>query len=199
MNTIVRTVLILTFASTICLLFGLILFALWRERNSSPAERLEYSKLYLEAFKVITISFFVALLGILIPASLREARYRFQKMKESRIAYSKAKTGVAYLPLQLCSLGFIEAAALIQQVHFEKHQAELYEQDLKKYVKHLGVDPQQWGAAHYDRLSAYRTVLEDHVSDWDSSTSSERIQLLLESRARDQEQKNKLPQKDIIG
>lgn len=206
MTTIARIFLILAVAATIGLLFGLVLFAKWRERDALPSEKLEYSKLYFEAFKVITISFFVALTGILVPAHLREARYRFQVKKESRAAYSKAKTGVAYLPLQLSSLPFTEAANLIQQLHFEKHQAELYKDDLQGYVEHLGISGRQWGQIYmYDRLVAYRTVLEDHVADWDLLTHKERMEFLLEARAHDQEQKRdqmkkrELPRADIIG
>jgi hypothetical protein len=198
MTTTARTVLGWTFAATISLLLGLGLFAIWNGRGASSVEGLEYSKLYLETFKVIVVSFFVALIGILVPARLREVRYNFQRMKESRVAYSEAKTGVAYLPIQLCSLNFAEAAALAQRVHFHKHQAELYHDELKAYAQHLGVSPEEWGKKLYDRLKVFRSVLEDHVADWDSLPRNERIKVLLEARSQDHKAQELTKTGDII-
>ena len=198
MRTTVRTVLIFVSVAAIFLLACLVLFGYWSYRGASAAERVEDFKLCLEAFKVIVVSFFVSLIGILIPARVREVRYIFQRMKESRIAYSEAKTGVAYLPIQLCSLNFSDSATLIQQVHFQKHQAELYE-DLDKHAKHLGVTGRIWADKHFQRLVAFRMVLEDHTADWDALTRNERIKYLLDARRLDQQEQEQTQGGDIIG
>ena len=96
-------------------------------------ERLPFYKLYLDALKAILISGLVALASVLIPAIISQANADFKKLKESRIAYSSAKTGIDYLPLRLSSLNLSEATAHIQQVHVYKHQAELYE-ELKDHL-----------------------------------------------------------------
>jgi hypothetical protein len=198
MRTTVRTVLIFVSVAAIFLLACLVLFGYWSYRGASAAERVEDFKLCLEAFKVIVVSFFVSLIGILIPARVREVRYIFQRMKESRIAYSEAKTGVAYLPIQLCSLNFSDSATLIQRVHFQKHQAELYE-DLDKHAKHLGVTGRIWADKHFQRLVAFRTVLEDHTADWDALTRNERIKYLLDARRLDRQKQERTRGGDIIG
>jgi hypothetical protein len=196
MSTPARTALGWTSAATACMLLVLGLFALCNEKVT-PTEALGYAKLYLQAFNVIVVSFFVALMGILIPARLREVRYDFQRMKESRVAYSEAKTGVAYLPIQLCTLEFSEAAALAQRVHFQKHQAELYD-ELEKYAQNAGVTRKQWGDKLYDRLAVFRKVLEDHAATWDALTRNERIKLLLEARSQDHRKQEDTPEGDII-
>lgn len=72
MNNSVRNTLGITFASTLGFLLLLWEFVQWRESQIMlSADRVEYSKLYVEAFNVIVVSFFVGLLGILIPARLR--------------------------------------------------------------------------------------------------------------------------------
>ena len=123
------------------------------------AERLPFYKLYLDALKAILISGLVALASVLIPAIISQANADFRKLKESRTAYSDAKTGIDYLPLRLSSLSLTEAVAHIQQVHVYKHQAELYE-ELKDHLsrRHVPEGPEHWGDAMYDKLFALRQV-----------------------------------------
>jgi hypothetical protein len=176
-----RVALRYTIYATVCFLFGLVVFACWREIQTPPSDRLAYSQLYLEAFKVIVVSFFVALLAILLPARIREVHDNFEKLRESRVAYSMAKTGVAYLPIRLCALKFNEATAFIQEVHFHKHQAELYK-ELEQHVKHLDVTPEQWSEELFARLAAYRCVLEKQAHRWDSMNPGRRLEFLVKSR-----------------
>ena len=144
------------------------------------AERLPFYKLYLDALKAILISGLVALASVLIPAIISQANADFRKLKESRTAYSNAKTGVDYLPLRLSSLSLPEAAAHIQQMHVYKHHAELYE-ELKDHLKrrHIPGGPEQWGDAMYDKLFAVRQVLEAHSGEWDALKPDARLKLLL--------------------
>jgi hypothetical protein len=143
-------------------------------------ERLPFYKLYLDALKAILISGLVALASVLIPAIISQANADFRKLKESRSAYSNAKTGVDYLPLRLSSLSLVEAAAHIQQVHVYKHQAELYE-ELKDHLKrrHIPGGPEHWGDAMYNKLFALRKVLEAHSGEWDALKPDARLKLLL--------------------
>ena len=85
-------------------------------------------KVYADIFKTIVAGVVVALLAVLIPTLVGEARFAFERMKDSRVAYSNAKTGIDYLKLRLSTLNLHDAAALVQHVHFQKHLAELYDE-----------------------------------------------------------------------
>src|ERR1700733_12102147 len=78
--------------------------------------------------------------------SLCRDRYSFERLRDSRTAYSEAKTGIDYLPLRLCTLDLKAAAAFVQRAHVRKHEAELYP-ELKLHLKKRGIDktPEQWG------------------------------------------------------
>jgi len=179
----VRTTLGITFGVTLGFLVLLWVFVQWRESQFTlAANRLDYAKLYVQGFNVIVVSFFVGLLGILIPARLSEVQNNFERLKESRVAYSEAKTGVAYLPLRLCSLTFAEAGAFIQQVHFHKHQAQLY-QELNQHVRHQWPSPSAWADEMYTYLEGFRRILEKHAADWDVLERGDRMRLLLDARS----------------
>jgi len=145
-------------------------------------ERLQFYKLYLDALKAILVSGLVALASVLIPAIISQANADFRKLKESRIAYSNAKTGIDYLPLRLSSLNLPEATAHIQQVHVYKHQAELYEQ-LKDHLarRQIPGGPEKWGQHMYDKLFALREVIEAHAREWDAVKPDARLKLLLKA------------------
>jgi hypothetical protein len=170
-----------TVVATVVLLYALYHFAISREGAIPPADTLKYSQLYLDAFKVIIVSFFVAMLGILIPVLSREAKESFERLKESRVAYSEAKTGVTYLPIRLCTMSFADASVLIQRVHFQKHQAELYG-ELDQHVKRVGTTRDIWTDQLYERLIGYLTVLESHAEDWDGMKPHQRLEKLLKRR-----------------
>src|SRR5213078_30303 len=123
----------------------------------------------------------VALVGALVPQVLAQAQAEFEKRKDSRTAYSKAKTGIDYLPLRLSTLGLLKAAALIQRVHVYKHEAELYEELLERWLRRRDDNRTsvQWGSDMYDTLFAIRELLEQHALDWDSLTPDQRLKLLL--------------------
>jgi len=172
-----------TIFASLALVVILMLFVRWCEENTSP----EFAKLYLDAFKIVVVGGGVALLGILIPAVFAEARYAFEKLKESRVAYSKAKTGVDYLPIELCTKSLNEAAAHVKKIHVWKHQAELYEElagHLKDKPKYGEMPPEKrrsaWGNDKYDQLYAIRGLLEKHAHEWDRLEPHVRLKLLLE-------------------
>jgi hypothetical protein len=172
-----------TFWTILGLLAVVIILMFLFEANPSTLgrpDRLEYYKFYLDAFKVILISGLVALVAALVPQILAQARADFDKRKESRIAYSNAKTGIDYLPLRLSALKLSEASALIQQTHVYKHQAELYEELLERWLRRRNDQRSslQWGDDMYDKLFAIRQVLERHGAEWDSLSPSQRLELL---------------------
>ena len=125
---------------------------------------------YVDLAKAVLVGFGAALLGILTSRQFfAEARYSFERLRDSRSAYSEAKTGIDYLPLRLCSLDLKAAAAFVQRAHVRKHEAELYP-ELKFHLKKRGIDktPEQWGDGIYSQLFDVRELLEAHAGDWDS-------------------------------
>jgi hypothetical protein len=144
-------------------------------------ERIQYYKLYVDLAKAVLVGFGAALLGILIPAVFAEARYSFERLRDSRTAYSEAKTGIDYLPLRLCTLDLKAAAAFVQRAHVRKHEAELYP-ELKFHLKKRGIDktPEQWGDGIYSQLFDVRELLEAHAGEWDSLRPVARLALLRE-------------------
>jgi hypothetical protein len=92
-------------------------FWLWQ---SSPGyglriatTNIEQQRLYIDTYKAIGIGFLVALLGTIIPNLILESRDNFERAKESRIAYSQAKTAAIYLPGTLAVLEYGEAMAAL--------------------------------------------------------------------------------------
>jgi len=144
-------------------------------------DRIQYYKLYVDLAKAVLVGFGAALLGILIPAVFAEARYSFERLRDSRTAYSEAKTGIDYLPLRLCTLDLKAAAAFVQRAHVRKHEAELYT-ELKFHLKKRGINktPEQWGDGIYSQLFDVRELLEAHAGEWDSLGPDARLALLRE-------------------
>jgi hypothetical protein len=179
MKNVVRTSLITTIIVTL-ILFAWVAWLEWHLPVSMSApDRIQYSKLHVELFKAILVGFSVALIGILIPVILSEARLDFQRLKDSRSAYSDAKTGFDYLALRLCTLRLKDAALLIQSVHVKKHMAELYD-ELDQHLKKRGIrkNAKQWGDFLYKYLYELRHLLEQHAASWDSLTPETRLALL---------------------
>jgi hypothetical protein len=143
-------------------------------------DRLAYYIVYLDAFKVILVSGLVALVGALVPQIIAHSRAEFDKLKESRIAYSNAKTGIDYLTVRLCALKLPQASALIQRTHVYKHQAELYEELLERWLRRREDlrTSLEWGEDMYKKLFKIRCLLEQHASEWDNLTPDQRLKLL---------------------
>ena len=144
------------------------------------ADRLPFLNFELGLFKAILAGFVVSMLGILIPAVASEARQRFEQRKESRIAYSEAKTDVDYLKLRLAASSLAEAAAALQNAHFHKHQAELFDEFPEWLEKRYGADMTalRWDEMMYGRLFCARQALEQNAEAWDRLSPAQRIALL---------------------
>jgi hypothetical protein len=142
-------------------------------------DRFRYYKLYADLAKAVLVGFGATLLGILIPALFAESRFSFERLRDSRTAYSEAKTSIDYLPLRLCTLNLREAVTLVQKSHVRKHEAELYP-ELKVHLRRRGIplSPDAWGDSLYNRLFNIRECLEAHVSDWDTLNTGARLAIL---------------------
>jgi len=140
---------------------------------SDPTLKLDYLKFALEVYKAIGIGFLITILGALIPHILPEAKYEFDKLKEGREVFSKAKTGIDYLPYRLAELNFKDSMDHLETVHQLKHLAAVYLQDSSQ----VG----EWRYKPYYRIVEFRNAVEKRTpSGWDSLTREERLGLLLQ-------------------
>lgn len=181
MQRIIRLASIVTVAIAVLLLLIIGISAVSCSDVTPVSDRVEYYKLHVDLATAVLVGFGAALLGILIPTVFAEARFSFERLRESRKAYSEAKTAVDYLPLRLCSLPLKEAALFVQRAHVKKHHVELYA-ELAIHLKRRGIGktPEQWCDELYDRLFTARTMLENHAAQWDSLTPDKRLALIRE-------------------
>jgi hypothetical protein len=165
---------------TVTAMIAAVLVAFSIELMRPTADRLPFLKFELDMFKVILAGFVVGMLGILIPALATETRERFRQRKESRIAYSKAKTGIDYLKLRLAASSLAVGAVALREAHFHKHQAELFDDFpvwlRKRYGAKMTED--RWDEIMYGRLFCARQVLEENAEFWDHLSPAQRIALL---------------------
>lgn len=169
-------VIVMTIGLTVCA----VVFVRWIEIHPVSAPQLAIYRFDLDLFKTIVAGFLVAMLGILIPASIAEASNNFKRLKESRAAYSKAKTGLDYLALRLCTAQLSEAHDIVQEVHFYKHQAVLYP-EFKQHIKdryESCISADKWDEVTYKKLRNTRVLLKKHASGWDNLTAPERLEIL---------------------
>lgn len=157
------------------------LYAEWSQGRALPDARWHF---YLDVYKAVGASFLVALLGSVIPHVLPEARDQFERFKDSRTAYSKAKTGVMYLPERLAGTKFPEAVTLLVDAHKSLHLAETYSSELKRHLSSWHPYPDTWVDRNYWDLMAMRRVLDWNADQWSTSTFtySDRLTLLTDAR-----------------
>ena len=127
-----------------------------------PALTLDIRRLYLEAYKAAGVGFLVAILGVSVPQLLPEARDRFERFKNSRVAYSDAKTAVIYLPETLSKLTFGPAVAAVRDAHRMLHVAETYS-ELQTHLISWHPHPKTWVDRNYWELMAIRRALRTSV------------------------------------
>lgn len=159
-------------------LVSLAFFHAWRNEGGNLS--LDELRFFLDAYKAIGIAFLVALLGVVIPYVLPEARDKFERFKESRVAYSQAKTSVIYLPEKLASLAFAEAVAAVRDAHEKLHLAETYPRELRQHL-HWHTYPDTWVDRNYWELFALRKVLVVNVDKWSNLKAGDRLQALHEA------------------
>lgn len=141
--------------------------------ETNPETHLKYLLFFLDGYKAIGIGLIVAVLGIVIPHLLPEARYVAERSKESRAAYSEAKTSIIYLPAKLADRSYADAVALVEQAHKYLHLAESYE-ELKQYLVPYN-DPATWGEKRFRELQAVTNLLKQQAEYWSTLSPSQRI------------------------
>jgi hypothetical protein len=175
-----RISLIVVLAATVALVLAAVAVTVALEIGRPHVDRMAQLNFELELFKAVLAGFVIGALGILIPAVAVETRQRFEQRKESRAAYSKAKTAVDYLKLHLATAHFEKAAALVQEAHYAKHQAQLYD-DFSEWLdkRYDGeMTPDAWDVMMYARLFRTREILEKNAERWDGLKPEQRIDLL---------------------
>ncbi len=153
------------------LLLGIAVIWMKTEIKAPPINSMEdhqiiinYLTLKFEVFKAIIIGYLVSVLGLIIPNIIPEAKYEFERNKEGRIIYSKAKTGIDYLPYTLTDMDKHSAREHIHNIHELKHLADIYIKDDAK----IAVWPFKKPYDAYGILMAYLKLIEDEKNSWDT-------------------------------
>lgn len=136
---------------------------------NDPELRLEYLNFYLEVYKAIGVAFLVTVLGAIIPQIVPEAKFTFDNIVKGREHYTKAKTGIDYLPYRLPYYNMQEALAHIETIHQTKHLADIYIKEPYRVAK--------WPYDPYERIVVYRTALIN-CSSWDNLPVEKRLEVM---------------------
>lgn len=143
----------------------------------------KYLAQYVVVAQVILIGFFVTLAAVIIQAMLPEARDQFEQYKESRRAYSQAKTAVLYLPDRVLNTNDKEQQfALITQAHEALHSAEMFEDIIiSKGYLHWFENPHLWILYNYWQITAVVVALRANiVQSGNNETLREKLQSTLD-------------------
>ncbi len=171
----IRNLLLPVFAMALCAAIALtIIFAYFG--FDQGALKVDLFTTFVDGYKTIGIGFLVAVLGVIIPQLLPEEKYRFERLRDSREAYSRAQTGITYLPHRMADLQYMDAVKLLQSTHESLHLAQTYEelaQHLAPYDK-----PEKWGPSKYRTLMAIKEVMQGHAQAWDSLSREDRLSQL---------------------
>lgn len=138
---------------------------IWLQLQFPPSEEkpvsVRYLEQYVEVLDVVAAGVLVGIVTVIIPLLIPEARDRFERYKESRRAYSRAKTAVIYLPDRVANAGDTkEAMRLVEQAHRELHYAETFEQVIigRGYLDWFA-NPALWLKFNYWKIFAIASVL----------------------------------------
>jgi hypothetical protein len=147
----------------------------------TPAEsgaRLQYLQFYYEAFKTLLVGVVVAVLSVIIPHRLKEATYTFERLRDSRRAYSQAHTGITYIEYRLAVLDYGAAIALIEDIHVKKHLAETYD-ELALHLARKGQSVKEWSDHLARKLSRLTKEVGMDYVQWTNAAPQERLARLL--------------------
>lgn len=125
------------------------------------AVKVRYLEQYVAVLQILAVGVLAAILTVIIPLLLPEARDRFERYKESRQAYSRAKTSVIYLPDKVANAADMkEATELVAEAHRELHFAETFEKVIidKGYLSWFA-NPHLWVLYNYWQIVAVAKVL----------------------------------------
>lgn len=128
--------------------------------DQEPGVQVQYLEQYIEVAQVIVVGVFVTLVSVIIQFMIPEARDRFERYKESRQAYSRAKTAVLYLPDRVANSNLENAFILVEEAHRELHLAETFEDEIisKGYLEWF-YNPKLWTPYNYWQIVAVAEVL----------------------------------------
>lgn len=147
--------------------------------------RLRYMQFYYEALKTLLVGFVAGVLIVVVPQYLNEAKYTFERLRESRRAYSEAHTGVTYLEYKLAVLDYGAAMTLIEEIHVKKHMAETYD-ELALHLGRKGEPVKAWSERIAIKLDKLKDEVGADFDRWTNSTPQERLtRLLATSKRRD--------------
>jgi hypothetical protein len=110
----------------------------------------------------------IALVSAIIPNLISQARDQFEQYKESRLAYSKAKTAVLYLPDRVVNVDDRKTAFLIvEETHRKLHVAETFKDMIirRGYLSWFN-NPELWIIYNYWQIVAVAKVLRECEIDW---------------------------------
>ncbi len=154
----------LAFVALVVITITLFIFA-WFDNHFPLPEDLNRRALYLEQYvglvQVIVVGVFVGLVSVIIPMLLPDTRDRFERYKQSRLAYSRAKTAVLYLPDRVTNAEDRKSAfILVENAHRELHFAETFE-DVIITLGYLDwyARPDLWILYNYWQITAVAEVL----------------------------------------
>ena len=156
---------------------GVITFVVYISMPYWSFMHLEEKSLYFEIYRAILIGFLIGVLTPIVPHILPAARDKFQTFKDSRIAYSRSKTSVIYLPERLATLSFEEAVLVVQKTHEKLHLAETYKLQLLKHLDWYHT-PYFWSEEMYWRIFAIKSLLQAHIDAWPNWGKGERMVIL---------------------
>lgn len=120
-----------------------------------------YLEQYVKLVQVIFVGGFVGLVSVIIPMLLPDTRDRFERYKQSRLAYSRAKTAVLYLPDRVINAEDRKSAfILVENAHRELHFAETFEDVIitRGYLDWFA-RPDLWILYNYWQITAVAEVL----------------------------------------
>jgi len=178
---VIRGMLVVAVGATVVLL---VVMAVMPAPTESEL-KLRYMQFYYEAFKTLLVSFVAGVLIVVVPQYLNEAKYTFERLRESRRAYSEAHTGITYLEYKLAVLDYGAAMALIEDIHVKKHMAETYD-ELARHLGRKGEPVTAWSDRIAVKLDKLKNEVGADFDRWTNSTPQERLaRLLPASKGRD--------------
>ncbi|MDM0110109.1 DUF2235 domain-containing protein [Variovorax sp. J22R24] len=114
---------------------------------------------FIDVFKFVLSGVIVAILVVALPKAIDESAQRFDRFRESRRSYSKAKTAVLYLPDQVKHCSAAAAFAKVSDAHRELHLAETFEDIISaQYLAWFGRGD-LWVPYNYWRIFAVAEAL----------------------------------------
>ncbi len=177
-NSLISIVVILGIVFVALIASGItVVFHITYDFPDDEALKLKHMEYFFGIYKTIVVSFFVTLFVALLPLVYTEKKDRFERLKESRRAYSEAKTAVIYMPYKLSEMTYLEGVSALEEAHVKLHMAQTYP-ELAIHLYRLGHSetPKVWAKNVYDKLVTMKKVLRDKSKEWDDMKRTIRLE-----------------------